>query len=416
VTLATGKNGGMERSEPLRSRPRLLYLCQQNPWRLAGGGLIRNYWISRALTERFDVDLVTADDDVAAPEAYARRFRSIRGFARPRGVTARALRAVAALRPGASLLTAGTVTQGLRAHIAATAITERYGAVMFDLNMLEAIPPNVPQIYHAHNCETALLRRRAAIEKFPARLAVAADAIRLARIESRVLRDASLVVACSQADVADLTSLQSTAAELPVVPNGVDVAGYASVHAAKPTGRVALITGSYDWRPNQLGLDWFLRAVLPEMHALANGRTFTIRVAGRMSDDYARKLKAFPSVVAVPNPPQMMGELEGASIVVAPILASSGTRLRILEAWAAGRPVVTTPEGAFGLPFTDGVDLVVRSASDPRGFARALWRVLDDPAERERLAGAGYERSHMYDWPALGEGLVAALERALPTA
>lgn len=410
------KSGYMERSESSGSRPRVLYLCQQNPWRLAGGGLIRNYWIARALTERFDVDLVTADDDVPAPAEYARRFGSIRGFPRLRGPRAQARRALAALRPGASLLTAGTVTKALREHVARAAMQQRYRAVMFDLNMLEALPPGIPLIYHAHNCETALLRRRAAIEKMPARLAVALDAMRLARIESRVLREARLVVACSPADVVDLETLVSgTSAASVVVPNGVDVAGYATVRAAHRGERVVLITGSYDWRPNQLGLEWFCSDVLPALRSIAGAREFGVRVAGRMSGDYARRIGAFTPIVAVPNPANMYDELARASVVVAPILASSGTRLRILEAWAAGRPVVTTPEGAFGLDFTNDRDMVVRRSADPRAFAEALWRVLADPKEQDLIARFGYERSRDYDWPALGAGLVAAVERAVVT-
>lgn len=407
----------MTRSGPSGSRPRLLYLCQQNPWRLAGGGLIRNYWIARELAEAFDVDLVTADDALAAPQEYARRFRDIRGFARPRGIIARVRRGLAALRPGASLLTAGTVTPALRAHVARAAATERYRAVIFDLNMLEALPKAVPRIYHAHNCETALLHRRASIERFPARLAVARDATRLRAIETRVLEEARLVVACSDADVVDFDKMLAAArTRCIVVPNGVDVAGYAGLRDAASMERSILITGSYDWRPNQLGLEWFAREVLPALRAIAGGRSFAVRVAGRMSGEYARKIESFDTIVAVANPPEMRDELARATVVVAPILASSGTRLRILEAWAARRPVVTTPQGAFGLDFTNDCDLVVRASADPHAFAAALWRLLDDAALQRDVARAGFERALAYDWSAVGRGLLASVERAIARA
>lgn len=399
------------------SRPRLLYLCQQNPWRLAGGGLIRNYWIARALAQRFAVDLVTADDAHEAPEAYARHFHAIRGFARPRGPIARARRALSSVRPGASLLTAGTVTPALRAHLARATGSERYHGAIFDLNMLEALPPGVPRIYHAHNCETALLRRRSAIERGPARLAVALDAKRLAAIETRVLREARLVIACSDADVVDLASLDPTSRSRSiVVTNGVDIAGYATVRDERPAERSILITGSYDWRPNQLGLEWFCADVLPALRSIAGGRFFAVRVAGRMSAEYARKIARHPPIVAVPNPVEMKDELGRASVVVAPILASSGTRLRILEGWASSRPVVTTPQGAFGLAYTNDRDLIVRESADPHGFAAALWRVLDDSVEQAAVAKAGFERALGYDWPTLGGGLAAAVERAIARA
>lgn len=366
------------------------------------------------LAERFEVDLVTADDANPAPAEYADRFHSISAFERPRGLAARARRAVSALRPSASLHTSGSVTRALRTHVAQAARARAYRAVIFDLNMVEAVPRGVPQIYHAHNCETLLLRRRVPVEPIPARAIVALDAIRLAPIESRVLREAELTVACSQADLDDLAGLvPGTALPSVIVPNGVDVSRYEAVYRTPRPERIALITGRYDWRPNQLGLDWFCTAVLPELRRIAAERSFEIRVAGRMSDAFVRKISAIVPLVAVPNPVDMRGELARASVVVAPIVASSGTRLRILEAWAAGRPVVTTPEGAFGLEFTADRDLLVRERGDPEGFARALWGALDDRESADRIARAGFARALEYDWSSLRSGLGDAVARAI---
>lgn len=398
------------------ARPRLLYLCQQNPWRLAGGGLIRNYWISRALAAHFDIDLVTADDEVAAPVDYAGRFHSIRSFGRPRGNGARVMRALAAARPGRSLLTSGTVSRVLRTHVANAARGAAYRGAIFDLNMIEALPPDVPRIYHAHNCESALLQRRAAVEKFPMGLGLAVDARRVGRIEANVVRDARLVIACSQDDVRDLAgSAPRARSSAVVVPNGVDVAGYARARAGEPGERVILVSGSFDWRPNQLGLAWFCAEVLPRVIAIAGRRHLTVRVAGRMSAGYAASLAVIPALSIARNPSDMNDELARATVVVAPVVASSGTRLRILEAWAARRPVVTTYEGALGLAYRNDDDMIVRDRHEPEAFARALWAVLDDPQRAWALAATAYERVLPFDWATVGAGLTEAVERALLT-
>jgi glycosyltransferase involved in cell wall biosynthesis len=91
---------------------------------------------------------------------------------------------------------------------------------------------------------------------------------------------------------------------------------------------------------------------------------------------------------------------------VVPLLAGSGTRVKILEAWAAGRPVVSTSLGAEGLPVRDGEHLLL--ADNPEDFAAAVSRLLASPQLRERVGRAGrqlYERQ--FTWPQAWERLAA---------
>lgn len=395
------------------ARPAVLYLCQQNPWTLTAGALIRNAWLVRALAQRYAVDLITADEPARAPDEFAAYCRSIRQFPRPRGPAARVARALRALLPGASLLTSGSVTGSLRSHVRQVLHTGAYEAVMFDLATVEALPGDGETlVYHAHNCEYQLFRRRAEIEPALLRPLLIADAKRLKRIECNVLERAKVVVACSGADLADLTAIAPTAGSKAfVAPNGVDIAGYADVRAIPPTGNTILISGSFDWRPNLIGLQWFIECVLPELERLAGRSSVEVRIAGRMSPSLAASLGARPHVVAIPNPVAMQPELARATAVVVPVLASSGTRLRILEAWAAGRPLITTTAGAFGLGQVAGRELLLED--DPSRFAAAIWRVLSEPATRAMLAKAGLERAGEYDWPVLGRRFVDELSSRL---
>lgn len=377
----------------------VLYLCQKNPWTLSGGALIRNSWIVRALAQRYAVDLVTADDETLPPRAFAARCRSIRQFPRPRGRVAQISRGLSALRPGATLLTSGTVTRDCRDYVHGVIESKTYAAVMFDLQMFDALPDRLENlIYHAHNCEYRLFRRRADIEPASLRSLLMFDAERLKRLERAVIDRARLIVACSEADVADLNDLTPSAASKAIVaPNGVDVASYADVRATPSEDATVLITGSFDWRPNLLGAQWFLERVMPELERFAGSKRVCVRVAGRMQSHVRIALEQYRNVVAIANPVAMQPELALATVVAVPVLASSGTRLRLLEAWAAGRPVVATTPGAFGLSYTEGRDLFVED--DPRCFARALWRLLSEPETRARLAAAGLERARAYDWP-----------------
>jgi glycosyltransferase involved in cell wall biosynthesis len=394
------------------SRPRLLFLCQRNPWGLNNGGVIRNYWLIHALSARFDVDLVTADDaHDEVPADFRALCAGIHRFTRPTGIRAKATRAVGALRPWGTFFTSGSVTAKMRSGVAELMTAHRYSAVMTELGLIDAIPAgDVPVVYSAHNCEAALLLRRAKLEPIWSRAAITLDALRLRRIEARLIERAWLVTPCSQNDLDDMRAFApSVDAKAIVIPNGVDCATYADVAAAAGTPGVILVTGSFDWLPNRRGLMWFIKDVLPVLEQLLADREFSVRIAGRMSADFAKQLgEISPHVVAAPNVPRMDVELRGASVVAVPVIASSGTRLRILEAWAAGRPVVTTPHGAFGLEHADGIDLF--SCQSPRQFAEAAVLLLKDADLRARLHDAGLVRAASYDWSSIGRKLVASLE------
>lgn len=392
-------------------RPALLYLCLENPWRLSAGGLIRNYWMIRALSERFEVELVTAGDpaDPVSPD-FAALCGPIHRF--PARTTA--ARIAHALLPGSTLYTAGGVSHAMRSGVAALLARRPFAAIVLDLAMVDALPAgcSVPIVYNAHNCEATLLERRAAKERSVVRrLATAVDARRLRPIEARLIERAALVAACSADDVEDLARLAPSARRTAVVvPNGVDGERYAAVTQTAGVPGTVLVTGSFDWQPNRLGLRWFLREVMPLLAPQVDARHVRVRVAGRMNAALAAEIDAVPLVRAAPNVPDMRTELANAEIVVAPIVASSGTRLRILEAWAAGRPVVTTPEGAFGLPHADGDDLIVRSGAAP--FAQAVAELLRDPGRRVILRRHGLARAGEHDWRRIGRTLMEACDRA----
>ena len=395
------------------ARPRLLFLCHSNPWRLNNGGIIRNFWLIVALAQRFEIDLVTADDAaLPIPPDFAQRCARIHRFPRATGMRGKLARAWGALRPTSSYYTSAGVSLQMRAAVARLARERRYAVVVSELAMVDAIPPgDIPVVYAAQNSEATLLARRAKVEPPLARLALTIDALRVRRIEAWLIGRARMVTPCSQNDIDDMATFAAgVCTKAVIVPNGVDRAGYAHIAAGDGNPGVVLITGSFDWQPNRRGLLWFIKDVLPLLEAQRAGREFSIRVAGRMSADFAAKLDAIPRVTAVPNVPKMDVELAGAAIVAVAVIASSGTRLRILEAWAAGRPVVTTPDGAFGLDYVADRDLVV--CPTPAEFAQATLGLLDAEARRAQLRAAGLLRAAAYDWTTIGSGLLAAFAAA----
>ena len=383
---------------------RFVYVCQHDPWRLDGGALIRNYWFVRGLAQRYRVDLVTAGDPAEPiPAEVAAMCASVWRCPSANGTAGKVGRAAGMLRPRESYYSSGVVTHAMRARVREL-VRGGDAIAVVDLKVLGALGRcAVPVIYQAHNAEGDHLARRAEIERSAlTRTFVRVEAARVRAIERNLLRRAAVVAACSQADRDDLECLAPGARErILVAPNGVDLDRYAEVAAREGDGRTVLITGSYDWRPNVVGLEWFVEKVLPQLRASAGGGDIEVRVAGRMSGALAARLAATPGMSASRNPADMRDELRAATIVAAPIRSSSGTRLRILEAWAAGRPVVTTPAGAFGLTYRNGEDLIATDAPD--AFAAAIVRLMHDAQARSRLAQAGLHSAHAYAWPAILE-------------
>lgn len=380
-------------------------LLQQAPWKLNGGALIRNYWMTIGAAKRFDVDLVIAESADPPPSDFAAACASVAFFPRPQGLEYKLRRIADALRPTSSYYTAGKVTRALSDHVAKLCRERTYAAIhVGDLDQHEALPrADCPPVwYDAHNAESALLKRQAEHEKGLMAIAVGLDAIRVRGIEERLVERAIHISACSDQDVADLDRLRpGAAAKCTVIPNGVDVARYAIVREAAPQRGCITVPGSMDWRPTQQALMWFVDSVLPLLPDAVAGVNVEVRVAGRMTAAFAESLSKHPRLHVVPNPVDIRAEIARAHVIAVPVLASSGSRLRILEAWAAGRPVVTTPSGAFGLPHEDGRELL--SKATPEEFAAACVRLIEDAALWTHVRESGLERVASYDWPKIAD-------------
>ena len=155
-----------------------------------------------------------------------------------------------------------------------------------------------------------------------------------------------------------------------------------------PVGRPPsiLFQGSLNYAPNMDAADWFVREIAPRIRRRIPEAT--LRLVGRPTPGVER-LDDPPRVTVVGRVPDMDPELARADLVVVPLRYGSGTRVKILEAFAHRIPVVSTTIGAEGLGAADGVHLLV--ADDPTGFAESCGRLLTDPDLRARLVEAAQQ-------------------------
>lgn len=246
---------------------------------------------------------------------------------------------------------------------------------------------SVPLLLNKDDVAHLIVRRYLALEPSALRrLYGALEARKVEGWERATIRRARAVLACSELDRALLSELCPTAS-ISVVPNAVDTDHYAPRGGAEPA--TVLFQGGMDWYPNRDAVRYFVAEILPELRRLAPGSRF--RVAGRSpSEEFRRQFAAVPGVEFTGTVRDMRDEIARAAVCVVPLRIGSGTRLKILEAGAMAKPIVSTTLGAEGLDLVPGEEIVL--ADQPRAFAGAVAALLGDEARRAELGHAAHLR------------------------
>jgi glycosyltransferase involved in cell wall biosynthesis len=217
---------------------------------------------------------------------------------------------------------------------------------------------------------------------------------KLKREELAVYTSADGVCVCSGADQRRLAA-DAPAAATVVIPNAADVERLRPrAGDPAPDGRTVLFFGLLSTVPNVDGVTFFLREVWPRVAEARPDARFAVVGADAPP---AITAHAGPRVTIVGAVDDLRPHLASAAAVVVPLRLGSGTRLKIVEAWAMARPVVSTSLGAEGLEAEPGRHLLIED--DPAAFARAVVRVLDQPALADALGRAGRALAEeRYSW------------------
>jgi polysaccharide biosynthesis protein PslH len=273
------------------------------------------------------------------------------------------------------------------------------------------LPPQVPcpTVLFTHNVETEIWRRHAETTNGPIRRRLyARQWRRMFRFEGRTLARFDRVLAVSDVDRDTLHRLydRQLSAPVSVVPTGVDVEYFTPKPLDSANARHIVFTGSMDWLPNEDGVVHFCRDVLPRIRRDEPDVTFTI--VGRSPTPAVRRLAQEEGIEVTGRVADVRPYLAQAAIYVVPLRIGGGTRLKIFEAMAAGKAIVSTTIGAEGLPTTDGEHLLL--ADTPDTFASAVVGLLRSSNRREQLERQARTLvAERYDWAAAAEQLEACI-------
>src|SRR6185295_2380823 len=264
----------------------------------------------------------------------------------------------------------------------------------FDLIVCDFLFPAVnlpkqlpcPAVMFTHNVESEIWRRHAETKTGAlAKLLYGMQYRRMLRYEGDALRRFDGVLAVSDADRDTFNRIYPGAIQRPahVVPTGVDTAFFTAAPSEAPS-RQLVFTGSMDWLPNEDAMLYFSRDVLPLIRA--EEPDVQLSIVGRAPTPAVKQLGEQAGVTVTGRVDDVRPYMRDAAVYIVPLRIGGGTRLKIFEAMAMGKAVVSTTVGAEGLPVTNGEHLLL--ADQPDTFARAVVQLLRDVDRRRQLEAA----------------------------
>jgi glycosyltransferase involved in cell wall biosynthesis len=253
---------------------------------------------------------------------------------------------------------------------------------------------HIPVLVATHNVESQILGRRASCSRnFLARLFFGMQEYKMRSFERRALLRASAVTTVTANDFD--TVRHWGVKDVTVVPNGVDLPSFPP-HSGAERDNEVLFLGSLDWYPNIDSLVYFLEQIFPLVRA--RRPEARLRIVGRRPSDALRRwVEGIRGVDFVGEVPDMSSQLDRAAVVIVPLRIGGGSRIKILEALAAGKAVVSTTIAAEGLEVTPGEELLI--ADSPTEFASHLEGLLSSKDKRRELGRRGHLLvSARYGW------------------
>jgi hypothetical protein len=265
---------------------------------------------------------------------------------------------------------------------------------------------DVPKILDFGDMDSQKWLDYALLKPFPLSLGYKLEGLKMLAAEKRLAKKFDLCTATTRAEWQTLEDY-GTGARTDWFPNGVD-AGFFSPDGSAHEPETISFIGRMDYYPNIECMQRFCADVWPQLRA--KRPAMQLLIVGADPVPAVRELGQLPGVTVTGSVPDVRPFVRRSAVNIAPLKIARGTQNKILEAMAMGVPVVTTRLAAGGVDAEAGEHLLV--ADTPAEMVEAVLRIVDNPAERERLARAGRERmlSH-HAWPRSMQRLDAIIER-----
>ena len=259
-------------------------------------------------------------------------------------------------------------------------------------------------VYNWHNIESeAMLRFSATVSSVSKRWYARLTASKLAALEQDILKTAFGHVVCSLREREELQRL-APSARIAVVENGVDVAGFQPRANISAPSRKLVFVGLMDYYPNVEAATSFAQNIWPRLRQ--RFPELTLWIVGASPTPAVIELGKLEGVTVTGTVPEVRPYYRDALAAIVPLRSGGGTRLKILEAMAAGVPVVSTPLGAEGLTVTPGENILLADPDDAETWLGDVGHLMESEPGRKALSDSAFELVRTtYDWEILGRKL-----------
>jgi len=393
--------------------PRILFLTPQLPYPPEQGTSLRNYNILRGLLQRYQVTLLSYVQSQPSREVLERLSECDAVVTVPdsmRSTATRVRRMFSDRRPDMAHRLQSTEFEGALLELLRKGGERGDGSRDgFDLIQVEGIElafvfelirANSPQskiLFDDHNAEFELQRRAYLADRYkPSRLFAAIysriQARRLVVYEKQVSNLADHVVAVSEKDASLLRSL-GLRTPVSIIPNSIDLEEYVPMFT-QPVRFDVVFVGKMDYRPNVDAVLWFAHYIWPQIRKERPETTWAI--VGKNPHARLKKLKEQGGVTVTGRVERVQPYLNSSKVCLMPFRVGSGTRLKLIEAMASGRAIVSTTVGAEGFNVRPGEQLMI--ADEPAAFADATLALLSNDQRRYELGKAARQFAMQYDW------------------
>lgn len=387
----------------------ILLITQVVPFPPDSGPKIKTYNVLRYLAQRHQVHLLS----YARTPAEATNAEALRPFC-TLGTTAVGLRR-SALWDGLYLLRSLLTRRpflierddlpAMRRAVTRVLADGPFDAAHADQISMAQFAVSAPvklRVLDEHNAVWAIIRRSAARERGPRRLLAELEWRKMRRYEGEACRAFECTTLVSQDDRAFLQAAAGRPFSNVIIPIAVDTQELTPI-ARSADARHVLSVATMFYPPNVDGVHWFARHSFPLVREAVPDTQFTV-VGSRPPEVITALARPTTGVVVTGYVADLTDILRQSAVLVVPVHSGSGMRVKILEAFARGIPVVSTRVGVEGIDAVPGEHLLV--ADSPGEFAQAVIRLLKDPGEAARLSRAARQLVEArYDWRVALRGL-----------
>ncbi len=300
-----------------------------------------------------------------------------------------------------------------RRHIMRRLVAEKISKGCYDLVYVDHLQSmaylgsniNVPVILDEHNCEGELIRQKyVSSNNVLVKWFMKREWRKISRFEAEAVQRATCTIVLTKQDKRDIEG-EGGRGNFSVIPISVPDKGIKRYNDGKPPFRI-LFLGTLTWEPNITGLLWFVDEVLPELTGVE------LVVAGKgLSEQHAEHMKSAGA--------RVLGYVESVDVVydmcdcmVVPLFSGSGQRVKILEAFSKGMPVITTAVGAEGIEYQDGEEIIV--ANNVSEFINSIKHLMTDHRLYGMLADGSRKRYlRSYSSAAIKQQLLSVIKHGL---